>query len=406
MIAKAAAISHGGNAMRYVTTKDRSDIVMVNHLPDDISPDAMYQRMLLQQKMFAKEAHCGRPLMRNMIRIELSPDISESRGWTLEEWRKLAEEFIRTFDGIDMSKRTRRKSSQRTNLQNSQFVVALHRDAKSGIFHLHIVANRIDMEGNTNDAHKIGERAVAAANIINERRGWVQSAEIGQRHRQEVSDALMGILRSMDKFSWKAFEMEVIKKGYGIHIQQGEDGKVYGYSIMRGNSRYKASELGRGRNLMASKIEQTWAKLHPQERKSSSTAPVTPRTRTANLSSARQQQPQPQPTPSMRHYDISTDSYHTYHIDLPEEADRIIRQECSLAETHPLATIEEIQHTAILLFAEYLDAATSMATSSGGGGNTDSNGWGRDKDDDDREWARRCARMANSMCKQRKGLKR
>ena len=85
----------------------------------------------------------------------------------------------------------------------------------------------------------------------------------------------------------------------------------------------------------------------------------------------------------------STDSYHTYHIDLPEEADRIIRQECSLAEAHPLATIEEIQHTAILLFAEYLDAATSMATSSGGGGNSDSNGWGRNKDEDDREWTLR-----------------
>ena len=26
------------------------------------------------------------------------------------------------------------------------------------------------------------------------------------RHRQEVSDALMDILRGMDKFSWKAFE--------------------------------------------------------------------------------------------------------------------------------------------------------------------------------------------------------
>ncbi len=379
MIAKAAAISHGGNAMRYVTTKDRSDIVMVNHLPDDISPDAMYQRMLLLQKMLAKEVHRGRPLMRNMIRIELSPDTSESRGWTLEEWRKLAEEFIRTFDGIDMSKRTRRKSSQRTNLQNSQFVVALHRDAKSGIFHLHIIANRIDMEGNTNDAHKIGERAVAAANIINGRRGWVQSAEIGQRHRLEVSDALIGILRGMDKFSWKSFEIEVRKKGYGIHIQQGEDGKVYGYSIIRGNSR-------------------------PQERKSPSSKTIVPKTGTAVRQSSPQRQPLP--VPSMRHYDISTDSYHTYHIDLPEEADRIIRQECSLAEAHPLATIEEIQHTAILLFAEYLDAATSMATSSGGGGNSDSNGWGRNKDEDDREWARRCARKANSMCKRRKGLKR
>lgn len=108
------------------------------------------------------------------------------------------------------------------------------------------------------------------------------------------------------------------------------------------------------------------------------------------------------PVPSMRHYDISTDSYHTYHIDLPEEADRIIRQECSLAEAHPLATIEEIQHTAILLFAEYLDAATSMAASSGGGGSNSDTGWGRDKDEDDREWARRCARKANRWSSERR----
>lgn len=103
MIAKAAAISHGGNAMRYVTTKDRSDIVLVNHMPDAISPDAMYQRMILHQQMHAKEMRRGRPLLRNMIRIELSPDTAESQGWTLDDWRKLAEEFIRTFDGIDMS---------------------------------------------------------------------------------------------------------------------------------------------------------------------------------------------------------------------------------------------------------------------------------------------------------------
>lgn len=34
--------------------------------------------------------------------------------------------------------------------------------------------------------------------------------------------------------------------------------------------------------------------------------------------------------------------------------------ECSLKEAHPLAKLEEIQHTALLLFAGYLDAATSM----------------------------------------------
>ena len=38
-----------------------------------------------------------------------------------------------------------------------------------------------------------------------------------------------------------------------------------GYAIKRGNSIYKSSELGKGRCLMPSKIEGTWAKLHHQE---------------------------------------------------------------------------------------------------------------------------------------------
>ena len=107
----------------------------------------------------------------------------------------------------------------------------------------------------------------------------------------------------------------------------------------------------------------------------------------------------------MKHYNIATDEYYSFHVEIPEAADTIIRQNCSLEEAHPLAKIEEIQHTALLLFAGYLDAATSMAASSGGGG-SDTSGWGRDKDEDELEWARRCARMANSMCKHRKGLHR
>lgn len=105
----------------------------------------------------------------------------------------------------------------------------------------------------------------------------------------------------------------------------------------------------------------------------------------------------------MKHYSIGTDNNRTFNVSLSDAADNIIRQECSLKEAHPLAKLEEIQHTALLLFAGYLDAATSMAASSGG---SDTGGWGRDKDEDELEWARRCARMANQMCKRRKGLHR
>lgn len=396
MIAKASTISHGANAIRYSVNKEKADIVKANLLPDNISPEAMYGRMMLVQRKFAENINKGRPLGRNVIRIEISPSEEESRGWTMNDWASLSNEFIRVFDSIDLSGKTKRASSKQTNLKGSQYIAALHRDSKSGILHLHIDANRVDMEGRINDSHKIGERAVMAANIINERRGWMQSEEIGIRHRQEISVCCMEILRKMDKFSWKQYEAELTKRGYKVHLQEKESGGVYGYSIKRGNSIYKSSVLGIGRSLTPSKIEATWAKLHPQERKSEPTKPISQQTRTADITPISQ--------PMIKHYNIATDEYHSYHVEIPEAADNIIRQNCSLEEAHPLAKLEEIQHTALLLFAGYLDAATSMATSSGGG--SDTGGWGRDKDEDELEWARRCARMANSMCKRRKGLHR
>ena len=396
MIAKASTISHGANAIRYSVNKEKADIVKANLLPDNISPEAMYGRMMLVQRKFAENINKGRPLGRNVIRIEISPSEEESRGWTMNDWASLSNEFIRVFDSIDLSVKTKRASSKQTNLKGSQYIAALHRDSKSGILHLHIDANRVDMEGRINDSHKIGERAVMAANIINERRGWMQSEEIGIRHRQEISVCCMEILRKMDKFSWKQYEAELTKRGYKVHLQEKESGGVYGYSIKRGNSIYKSSVLGIGRSLTPSKIEATWAKLHPQERKSEPTKPISQQTRTADITPISQ--------PVIKHYNIATDEYHSYHVEIPEAADNIIRQNCSLEEAHPLAKLEEIQHTALLLFAGYLDAATSMATSSGGG--SDTGGWGRDKDEDELEWARRCARMANSMCKRRKGLHR
>lgn len=396
MIAKASTISHGANAIRYSVNKEKADIVKANLLPDNISPEAMYGQMMLVQRKFAENINKGRPLGRNVIRIEISPSEEESRGWTMNDWASLSNEFIRVFDSIDLSGKTKRASSKQTNLKGSQYIAALHRDSKSGILHLHIDANRVDMEGRINDSHKIGERAVMAANIINERRGWMQSEEIGIRHRQEISVCCMEILRKMDKFSWKQYEAELTKRGYKVHLQEKESGGVYGYSIKRGNSIHKSSVLGIGRSLTPSKIEATWAKLHPQERKSEPTKPISQQTRTADITPISQ--------PVIKHYNIATDEYHSYHVEIPEAADNIIRQNCSLEEAHPLAKLEEIQHTALLLFAGYLDAATSMATSSGGG--SDTGGWGRDKDEDELEWARRCARMANSMCKRRKGLHR
>jgi hypothetical protein len=62
------------------------------------------------------------------------------------------------------------------------------------------------------------------------------------------------------------------------------------------------------------------------------------------------------------------------------------------------ATHEDILKVAMLLFLNYVDAATAMSESYGGGGDAGT-GWEKDKDEDELERARRCVKMANWLCK-------
>ena len=62
-------------------------------------------------------------------------------------------------------------------------------------------------------------------------------------------------------------------------------------------------------------------------------------------------------------------------------------------------------HCAAMLFLGMVDDATTFAETRGGGGSGAKSGWGRDKDDDDRAWARRCMRKAGHMMRPATGRK-
>ena len=59
---------------------------------------------------------------------------------------------------------------------------------------------------------------------------------------------------------------------------------------------------------------------------------------------------------------------------------------------------EHIMQCAMLLFVGYVDQATTFAEGNGGGGGSNTK-WGRDEDEDDQAWARRCMMMAHKMMK-------
>ena len=206
MVALADVITHGCNAVRYSVDKEKSEVVMVHCLPENITPSSMWDRMLILQQKYREKINRYNHLYKTAIRIEVSPAKEETENWTMADWQKLADDFIREFDAQVYLKNDGRKENGHTNLANSQYVVSLHRDSKGQILHLHINANRIDMEGNTNNSYMIRKRAMAAANKINEQRGWIQSMKKRDWNINELTNACIDALKMMDSFDWNTYE--------------------------------------------------------------------------------------------------------------------------------------------------------------------------------------------------------
>ena len=100
------------------------------------------------------------------------------------------------------------------------------------------------MEGNTNNEYMIGKWATMAANRINEQRGWIQSMTKREWNIDEITNACIEALKSMDSFDFNTYEAKLRARGYGVKVMRDNIGKVCGYSVKKGNSTYKSSELG------------------------------------------------------------------------------------------------------------------------------------------------------------------
>ena len=63
---------------------------------------------------------------------------------------------------------------------------------------------------------------------------------------------------------------------------------------------------------------------------------------------------------------------------------------------------DKIIYCAMYLYIGYINEATNFAESQGGGGSATKE-WGREKDEDEMEWIRRCLLQATRMVKPRRG---
>lgn len=401
MIAKARSIAHGSAMTNYATKHNRADIVLTRNLDEGLTPLAMWGAMeTIHQKYEPKFRR--KPVEKPTIRLEVSPSLDETKGWTLNDWYEYAQRFLDEFMKAAQAKDGKKKGAGKFNLDRAQIFACLHFDAKSGIPHLHILINRIDLDGNLMNDSFVGESAVKAAHAINIERGWELPEDIHEAHLQEITEACYDILRGISRYDWDSYKHGLESRGYKVHEQRDKQGVLHGYTVLRGNSRFKSSKLGKGRNLTASKLEATWKKLHPVAPTVVKPSPAVGTSRSTERKPLteryieRQNATQPKPeAPSVFRKILSVDG-EKYSITMPLEAYKAMEDAVEVPDES--VPFENVLNVAMLLFLNYVDAATSISESCGGGGSTPSN-WGKDKDEDEREWARRCAQHANWLCK-------
>lgn len=405
MIAKAKSISHGIRAMLYVSgeSRNKKHPEKITRICDNFMPQGMDASGIWTEMKFATMNHPN--IKNNVIRMEISPAMEHTEDFTLNDWRELWRDFAAAYDIQEIRDKDGKVVSAQTNISGSKSNVWLHRESDSGIPHLHAVVCRIDENGNINNDHAIHIRAHRAAEQVALQRDWTTAKHIHESRIPQVSEDCMEALRELDEWSWKGYAEKLAPKGYELHLRKDKKDVIRGYVLHKGSSRFKGSELGKGRNLTAFRIEQTWEKLYPgqaeQESPTTKQSIVTtakppihteaghkPQTDAGRNNPVYEYYTEWQPDRLRTEFEHDGKNYDRY---IPEKVLDCLNDEFNHRE---LANWQVLQNLAIAFFT--LVASPYGEISGGGGGGSQSDlKWGRDPEEDEIEFMRRCAREAS-----------
>ena len=399
MIAKVKAIAHGATDIAYINGEsvNKKHPEKIFHLlslgmADDLDAEGVWAMM----KLSIQGRKSQKPMKNTLLRIELSPDRANVEHFTEADWKRLWYTFVQSFDRQELRAANGAKMSRPTNIAGSRYIVCLHHDSKSGIPHLHAAVCRVDMDGNTNNDHQIHTRAQNAAVAVSREFGWKTSADARRENIAEINSVCYNALRAMPRWNLDDYFDRIRASGYKVDVRPASDGRITGYTILKGNARYKASVLGKGRNLLAKNLEDTWRRMHPASVAKPVSAPKAAATAPQK----------PIYTEYKSGYIVNdvTIGKQSQLFFLPPKVNDIFNDEFDYRE---YSNSDEMRSIAVALFAGWLDAV-ARESGSGGGGSSSDLPWGRDPREDEIAFARRCANRARQILKPqpRKGRKR
>jgi hypothetical protein len=436
--------SHAHNAIEYTMAKDRADkekpeILRLNHIDmgdltfSDPTPKDVWNLMKTHQAKYRFQRS------EMFVRVELCPPMEKCRDWNNDQWQEWLDGCLRHLDDknnyyrkqlikdkdgkpkLDKDGKKRyRTIGKPFRFQDSQYVACIHRD--SGKWHVHLIANRVTMDGECMDMHKCHERAIKASDNYADELGWKHTSEYENQRKARIYKDALNVLKSMDAFNLDEYFKGMRSKGWVVRPNTPDSkGVIHGYSVgeyVREQDNtplmYRASKLGYGDALTMKNLERTWNKVHGDTHTEVSlqTKPVQEE-RTAPSKTNATAEPAITYEYEGKTFEIPViiDSYIRENITLPDISD-YEDEEIDGEDYQPeIPTENDIAETAAAIFTgamklplEIVEDLLSAEPSGGGGG-----GGGSSCDDDDDEWkdkARRAARYASGIHTPKHGSKK
>lgn len=231
MIGKGKAIAHGGNAIDYALREGKLDkIVGRNMIESDAPADILREFEMVNQHNY----RCKNKYMR--YEIGISPkDIDKLKPGDMS---KIAYLF-----------------AHKMGLRDNQWIACTHKD--TGKPHIHLIANRIGIDGKVFDTTFMSNRSARIAEEISREMGLTIAKDVQKQKehqeaytdpaRQQTKEKLQQIayaeLRNNTTIEGFLYGLE--RKGVNIEPAKNKQGKTYGIRFNYEGQTFKASEIGR-----------------------------------------------------------------------------------------------------------------------------------------------------------------
>lgn len=220
MIGLGSSISHLTDILNYVLEESKGHLIDKNFLINE-SPSGIASEF----RMFQKQTRATN----STFSFVLSPAKTEGKQITDEIFKDIGNDFLKSY-GLD----------------EHQSIIVRHTEKDHD--HLHIIANRCNLNGKARKDWKIWKDSQKIADELAIKYGLTRSMEVFKNNKEEIKQVISKVINEQPK-NFSEYILSMQENGINVIPTLNKKGNMIGYNIEYKGKKYKISCVERKATL-------------------------------------------------------------------------------------------------------------------------------------------------------------